>query len=136
MNGQLVSDVKWKWPATTDQDWEPRSENPEGPSAEGISKLMVHLWTSKEKHKHTGHAQKSLNKKDNSSLTNKKYRLPKIQICGPSTVETLPVEEYRGSVLESHWINRFGSIRIYFPEQNAMEGENSFRVIRCFRLLT
>ncbi|KAJ5404103.1 hypothetical protein N7509_003974 [Penicillium cosmopolitanum] len=114
-DGPLVNDIEWKWPKTEDTDWESIRDDSEGTPVDGISKLMVHLWLSQGKPHDYSHSNKNSEITCASNSTGKKRRIPRIEICGPWTSQTLPVEERHGSIDDSHWINRIRSVRIYFP---------------------
>jgi hypothetical protein len=101
---------------------------------DGISKLMVHLWVSQGSSKDSDHVKKNPEMNNATISTGRKHQVPRIEICGPRTTQTLPVEENQVSSSESRWINRMRLVRIYFPDQNVLRGEYICRSLNSNQL--
>lgn len=115
-----MNDIEWKWPEIDNKDWESVCSVSEGVPVDGISKLMVHLWVSQGSSRDSDHIKKEPEMKNATSSTGRKHQVPRIEICGPRTTQTLPVEENQVFSSESHWINRMRLVRVYFPDQDVV----------------
>jgi hypothetical protein len=121
---EVPAEIEWKWPSDIDSDWKP-TEDPDNPtSAEGLAKLMVHLWTADCSPEPTAtqdkKKQKKKSKKDQEDKKkNINYKVPRVSIQWKDREDTLPMSNISRTNQPWPWTQCPISIKIFFPDREA-----------------